>query len=252
MGKTLDNAIGLYMDGIRDGNIREAITRYTGDRYTQHSTGVADGREGFLAFFEPFLERCPERDIRVTRAIEDGPYAFCHVSQSLNGGEARWITTDLFDTDANHKIVEQWDVIAAWEPDSEDGRSQVGGPSEPTDLEQTGANKALVRSFVEQVLIPGAHESMTDFVAEDLIQHDLAIADGARAWRQDLSQRQVRYAELFRLIGQGSFVVTYCRVDVGGDPFAVFDIFRLEGGRIVERWVNAEIIPEDTGNSGKF
>ena len=48
MGEKRDNAIGLYLEGIRDGRAREAVTRYTGDRYTQHSTGVRDGVEGFV------------------------------------------------------------------------------------------------------------------------------------------------------------------------------------------------------------
>ena len=53
MGKKLENAKALYYEGIRDGNVREAVTKYTGERYTQHSTGVRDGIEGFVEFFEP-------------------------------------------------------------------------------------------------------------------------------------------------------------------------------------------------------
>lgn len=34
MTRKLDNARALYMDGIRDGNAREAIEEYTGERYT--------------------------------------------------------------------------------------------------------------------------------------------------------------------------------------------------------------------------
>jgi len=62
MTAKLDNAIALYMEGIRDGNARQAVETYTGDRYTQHSTGVRDGVEGFVEFFEPFIERNPSRD----------------------------------------------------------------------------------------------------------------------------------------------------------------------------------------------
>ena len=43
MARKLDHAKGLYLEGIRDGNPRDAVTRYTGSRYTQHSTGVRDG-----------------------------------------------------------------------------------------------------------------------------------------------------------------------------------------------------------------
>ncbi len=252
MTKKLDNAVALYIEGIRDGNAREAVTKYTGERYTQHSTGVADGIEGFVAFFEPFIERCTDRDIRVVRAIEDGPNVFCHASQSLNGGEARWITTDLFDTDASDRIIEHWDVIGAWAPDSADGRSQVGGPTEVTDLERTPENKERVRRFVEQVLIGGAHTGAGQFVSADLVQHDLQIANGLDAWLGDLARRNVSYQEIFKLIGQGNFVVTYCKVNVGADAHAVFDVFRFADGHTVERWTNAEVVPDDSGNSGKF
>lgn len=77
-----DNAIGLYLEGIRDGNPREAVTKYTGARYTQHSTGVSDGPDGFIAFFEDFLVRNPKREINVIRALQDGDRVFVQVHQS--------------------------------------------------------------------------------------------------------------------------------------------------------------------------
>jgi Uncharacterized protein conserved in bacteria len=46
MGRKLVNAVSLYLEGIRDGQVRQAVGKYTGDRYTQHSTGVRDGAEG--------------------------------------------------------------------------------------------------------------------------------------------------------------------------------------------------------------
>ena len=247
MTSKLDNALGLYMDGIRDGNVREAITKYTGDRYTQHSTGVADGPEGFIAFFDAFIQRVPARDLRVVRAIEDERYVFCHVSQDLNKGEARWITTDLFDTDENGKIIEHWDVIAPWQTDAE-----IDGPTEVVDLPQTQANKALVEAFITTVLIGGAGARATEFVAPDLVQHEHGIESGASTWIAHLADTQTQYREVFRLIAQGNFVVSYCKVDVAGAPHAIFDILRVEAGRIVERWSNAEVVPDDTGNSGKF
>ena len=57
MSKRLDHARGLYLEGIRDGRVREAIAAHTGERYTQHSSGVRNGAEGFIEFFEPFIER---------------------------------------------------------------------------------------------------------------------------------------------------------------------------------------------------
>lgn len=42
------------------------------------------------------------------RAFEDGRYVFVHAHQSLNDGEHQWVTTDLFDTDEDDKIIEHW------------------------------------------------------------------------------------------------------------------------------------------------
>lgn len=51
----LNNAKALYLEGIRDGHYEKAVNTYTGDRYTQHSTGVKDGKEGFIEFFPSLL-----------------------------------------------------------------------------------------------------------------------------------------------------------------------------------------------------
>ena len=93
MSQRLEYAKGLYLEGIRDVRARDAITKYSGARYTRHSTGVRDGVEGFVEFFEPFLARNPKRDIQILRALEDGRHLFLHVYQSLNDGENEWVTT---------------------------------------------------------------------------------------------------------------------------------------------------------------
>jgi len=56
------------------------------------------------------------------------------------------------------------------------------------------------------------------------------------------------------LVGQGNFVATLCKAARKGQPFAQVDIYRLEDGKIVEHWDNAEPVPpeEEWANSGKF
>jgi predicted SnoaL-like aldol condensation-catalyzing enzyme len=141
MSRKIDDAKGRYLDGIRDGRPREAVARYTGDRYTQHSTGVRDGWVGFIEFFELFIERNPVRDIRIVRALEDGSHVFLHTDQSLNDRETGWVTTDFFDTDADDRIVEHWDVTAVRAPDTVRahlGRRPDGGGGPRSDRGQQG------------------------------------------------------------------------------------------------------------------
>ena len=257
MGAKRDHAIALYMEGIRDGNAREAVSRYTGDRYTQHSTGVADGIEGFVAFFEDFLERTPDRDIRVLRAIEDGPHVFLHVYQNLNGGTAEWVTTDFFDTDANDKIVEHWDVIAAFCERTPSGHSAIDGATVIEDLGQTERNKRIVRNMVEGVLVDGRGGAALDaLVVDDIIQHDEVLSDGLTAYAVHVTgpNPPLVYDEVVLLVGEGNFVATLCKARLHGVETAQVDLYRLRNGKVAERWSNTEPVPprEEWANGGKF
>ena len=256
----VSNAKGLYLEGIRDGNMREALDKYTGDRYTQHSTGVADGKEGFIEFFTPFLERNPIRDIQVVRAIEDGPYVFCHIFQSLNNGEVKWVTADLFDTDEQDRIVEHWDVIAAFDGVNPAGRTMVDGPTEVEDLHLTAANKATVQAFFNDILMGGQADQITDYISPaQYDQHAPEMEDCLQGLMKHFQKLQAtgdvaKYHKLHRLIGQGNFVVAFSHLQRGESHFAVFDIFRLKDGKLVEHWdVQEKILaPEEWNNSGKF
>ncbi len=44
---------------------------------------------------------------------------FLHVYQDIDHGTAKWVTTDMFDTDANDKLVEHWDNMEAISPREE-------------------------------------------------------------------------------------------------------------------------------------
>ena len=257
MSAKLDNAKALYMEGIRDGDARAAVERYTGDRYTQHSTGVRDGVEGFVEFFEPFLERNPRRDIHIVRGWEDGRYVFVHAYQNINDGEAEWVTTDFFDTDDDDKIVEHWDIIAPFHGSTPSGRTSVDGPTEVVDLHATEANKAVVRAMIAQVLMPGGDPTrIGEFIAEDYRQHNPDVADGLATFRElaTAPNPPLLYSEIVLCVGQGNFVATLSRASFDGAPYAQADIFRLENEMIVEHWDNVEPIgpEEEWVNSGKF
>lgn len=257
MSNKLNNAINLYMEGIRDGNARDAVTKYTGARYTQHSTGVRDGVEGFVEFFEPFLARNPIRDIRVVRSIVDGQYVFVHVYQSLNDGQVRWVTTDFFDTDDNDKIIEHWDVISAYVPQTPSGHTSIDGPTEITDLDKTIQNKQLVRDLITDVLIGENPGNIDNYISsETYIQHNAQVPDGLEHFKPLVlaADKPLNYDKIVLLVGQGNFVATLCKASWEGQPYAQVDIFRIEDGLVVEHWDNAEPVPpeEESVNSGKF
>ncbi|MEM8970749.1 MAG: nuclear transport factor 2 family protein [Pseudomonadota bacterium] len=255
MGKGLENVQRIYLEGIAGGNAREAVTKYTGHRYTQHSTGVGDGAEGFLEFFEPFVARNPKREIEILRIFEEGPWVFCHAYQSLNDGAAQWVTMDMFYTDADGLILEHWDTIAPYEAETASGADMVRGTTAVDPSADGAANRAHVLEYTKQVLQQREHGKLSTFVADGLIQHAPTIAGGRAGLSSWIASDDAgSYEMMFHLIGQCDFVVTYGKRHANGKDTAVFDLYRVADGLIVEHWMNAEEIGprEIWGNSGKF
>ncbi len=260
MGQKLENAKGLYLEGINQGNAQVALDKYIGNRYTQHSTGVADGKDGFLEFFLPFLERNPIRDIRVIRTIEDGQYVFVHVHQSLNNGEYYYVTADIFDTDEDDKIVEHWDVIQKEVRETASGRSMVDGPTQIEDEDKTEANRELITSFTNEILIGGQYQKITDYIStSEYAQHNPLVEDGIAGFQkfaQELAAKgmQMNYVKVHKILVQGNFATCLSHVKLNEEDWCFIDIFRIKNGKIVEHWDVQEVIgPEETwNNSGKF
>lgn len=258
MSRKVENAIGLYLEGIRDGNPKEAVAKYTGDRYTQHSTGVRDGADGFVEFFEEFIKRNPVRDIQIVRTLEDGQHLFVHAYQTLNNGDAQWVTLDFFDTDEIDRIIEHWDVIAEYSDSTPSGHTSVDGSTAVTDLEKTEENKQLVRALIEDVLMTGGNPRNADqyISSNQFIQHNREVADGLEHFKPLAMDPTwpLNYDQLVLLVGQGNFVATLCRANWEGAPYAQADLFRIEHGLVVEHWDAAEPIgpAAEWVNSGKF
>ena len=257
MGSILENATGLYMTGIRDGKPREAMNTFTGARYTQHSTGVPDGKEGFMAFFKDFLERNPTREIEVVRGLQDGRFAFVHVFQRLNNGENEWVTFDFFDSDDQGRIIEHWDVIARYSPTTPSGHTSIDGVREVVDLERTDDNKRIVTQMIEHALMEGGDvDKVSEFIDDTYIQHNSRATDGLDSFMALLKaeDRPLFYQEIVLMVGQGNFVATLCKASWEGQPLAQSDLFRLHNGKIVEHWDASEQIGPKSEwlNSGKF
>ncbi|MEM6724972.1 MAG: hypothetical protein AAF598_13110 [Bacteroidota bacterium] len=260
MDPRLQNAINLYMEGIRDGHYEEAVNKYTGNRYTQHSTGVKDGKEGFIEFFSDFTKRNPIRDIKVFRSLVDERYVFLQAYQSLNHGEYEYVTTDFFDFDDNNKVIEHWDVIALYSDHTPSGHTSIDGPTEVTDLDKTEENKELVRKLIQDALMEGGNpENLPKYISsEQYIQHNKDVPDGLDAFLKLATQPNppLRYKRIVLMVGQGNFVATLSEANWKDDQidqdYAQVDIFRIENGKVVEHWDNVEPVPDTHVNSGKF
>lgn len=104
-----NNAIAFYKLAY-EGNPREAVEQYVGDRYIQHNPLVGDGVEPFISYFDRMREEYPDESITFVRAVAEGDLVALHTHQVWPGGE-EYVTMDFFRFDQSGMIVEHWDVM---------------------------------------------------------------------------------------------------------------------------------------------
>lgn len=226
------------------------------NKYIQHNLAVGDG----LAGFGEVVKNAPPGGFKakVVRAFADGDYAFTHTEYDFFGPKVGF---DIFRFE-DGLIVEHWDNLADVAPPNPSGRTQTDGSTEATDLGKTEENKALVREFVEAVLMGGDFGRVTEFVsAEEYLQHNVAVADGLDGLGEAMAAMQaaglvMRYERLHMVLGEGDFVLSVSEGRFGKDEHsALYDLFRVEDGKIVEHWDVIQGIPprgEWRNGNGKF
>ena len=225
------------------------------DKYIQHNPSAEDG----LAGLRTLLQVLPAGAVRVNtvRVFEDGDYVFAHTDYDVFGPK---IGFDVFRFE-DGRIVEHWDNLQETAGPNPSGRTMIDGPTQATDLDKTRENKALVRSFVDDILVNGRMDRLAGYFDGDAYaQHNPQIADnvsGLGAALQAMAAQgvAVKYDRIHQVLGEGSFVLVVGEGSVAGQPTSYYDLFRVEDGKIAEHWDTIEAIPardQWKNQNGKF
>lgn len=253
--KTLSNkqkAIAV-LESIESGD-PAPIAYINPKKYTQHNLAVGDG----LAGFGEVMKQLPKGSAKakVVRAFEDGDFVFTHTDYNFFGPKVGF---DIFRFE-DGLIVEHWDNLQAIAEENPSGRTQLDGPTEVKDLEKTSANKAMVKKFVDEVLIGGDMAKLTDYINPVYMQHNPGVGDGLEALGKAMAAMAkagipMSYEKNHAVLAEGNFALVVSEGKFKGKHSSFYDLFRIEDGKIIEHWDTIETIPprsEWKHDNGKF
>jgi predicted SnoaL-like aldol condensation-catalyzing enzyme len=217
-----------------------SIDRYFDETLIQHDPNLADGLAGMKSFATE-IAASPATDITIYRTLVDGDFVLLHSRHEgveRYGGSA--IAFDLFRL-KDGKIVEHWGGQEHVEPPNLSGRTQVDGPTEVLDREKTEANRTLVRTYREAVMVSLRFDRIEEFIdVAHYAQHASKIGDGIAQLRHRIASvakdgGQLNIASR-RYVADGNFVLVLSEGDLPSGPTALYDLFRVESTKIVEHW----------------
>ena len=254
MTATKKDQIRALLKSIETGD-PEPVAVVNEAKYIQHNPQTHEGSEGLAALFKRLSKTSPR--VNIVRAFEDGDFVFGHTEYDF---ASRKIGFEVFRFE-DGRAVEHWDNIQERQAPNASGRTMVDGPTEATDLELTETNRALIRSFVEAVLVDGDLNRLIDFVDEDsFAEHNPHLRDGVYSLRSALEDgdengRRIDYHRVHRVLAEGNFVLCVSEGSYDGVHSAFYDLFRLADGKVVEHWDTTEKIAprsEWKNDNGKF
>lgn len=233
----------------------EPVAAINASKYIQHNLGVEDG----LAGFSKLLQQLPPNSAQVNtvRVFQDGNFVFTHTEYNFFGPR---IGFDIFRFEEG-KIVEHWGNLQTTAAPNPSGHTMIDGAITLTDLDKTAANKNLVQSFVDDILVNGRMEKLAGyFNGDNYIQHNPLIPDqlsglgkALEAWaKQGIT---MKYDTIHKVLGEGNFVLVVSEGHLAGKHSSFYDLFRVENGKIAEHWDTIEEIPsknEWKNENGKF
>ena len=115
----------------------------------------------------------------------------------------------------------------------------------------------MVRTYRETVMVSLRFDRIEEFIeGARYAQHASKIGDGIARLRDRIASVSKEGGQLSitarRFVAEGNFVLVLSEGDLRSGPVALYDLFRLENGKIVEHWdVVAPIPPRDQWKNSK-
>jgi predicted SnoaL-like aldol condensation-catalyzing enzyme len=117
------------------------------------------------------------------------------------------------------------------------------------------ANKKIVQEFYNLLINKKDFKAASKYIGNRYIQHNPLVAEGPEGLKAFVDFLKSDYpdakSEIKRIFADGDYVIIHVHsVRIPGTRGrAIFDLFKLENGKIVEHWDAIQEIPESSANS---
>jgi predicted SnoaL-like aldol condensation-catalyzing enzyme len=223
------------LDAVFQRKTLDAIDGFFARDYRQHNPYVANGREGLRDFAARAVVPNPDFSARSSHVLADGEIVA--VRNRFTGfGPKAHVGFDLFRIQ-DGTIAEHWDCLQEDDDDTATSFLTAAPAAAPGD---SNASRTLVESFVNQVLIAGNLQRFGDYAMQEPSLASLRDACAPTGSR--------KYERLHRLVADGELVLTQAQGTSGGRPHALYDLFRVSGGKLVAHWGVTQEMPEATAS----
>lgn len=228
--------------------------------YIQHNLAYGTGADAFAGSVAYLASAPVKTTVNNIRAFEDGDKVFLQTIYNF-AGAGEQVAFDIFRFDADGKIAEHWDNLAAKAGPNPSGHTQVDGYNSLEDLDKTEENRDLIKNFLHDVMQGKAPEKTPSYFDGDTyIQHNTGIADGLSglgAALEALGKQgiQMIYDKVHQVLAQGNYVLAVSEGTFGGAPTSYYDLWRIENGKVAEHWDVMETIADKEtwqNQNGKF
>lgn len=237
----------------------EAAANLLDEGYIQHNLAYGTGRDAFVGSVAYLASAPVKTTVRNIRAFEDGDKVFLQTVYNF-AGAGEQVAFDIFRFNAEGKIAEHWDNLAALAAPNPSGHTQTDGTLEKQ-LGGTENTRKVVEGFVGDVLRGENPDRLTSYFDGDTyIQHNTGIADGLSglgAALEALGKQgiQMIYDKTYMVLADGNYGLAVSEGSFGGAHTSYYDLFRVDNGKIAEHWDVMETIADKStwqNENGKF
>ena len=228
--------------------------------YIQHNLAYGTGADAFVGSVAYLASAGVKTTVNNIRAYEDGDKVFLQTVYNF-AGMGEQVAFDIFRFDADGRIAEHWDNLAALAAPNPSGHTQIDNVAPVKDIDRTEANRTLVKNFLYDVMQGNNPQKTPDYFDGDAyIQHNTGIADGLSGLGAALAALaeagiQMIYTTVHQVLAQGDYVLAISEGTFGGAPTSYYDLWRVENGKIAEHWDVMETIANKNtwqNQNGKF